>query len=207
MKSTALIANGHIGDPLQLLPLLKNYSRIVAVDGGLRYCKELGLTPHLILGDFDSASAALLEEYPTVLKLSFPKDKDQTDLELAIEHEFVEGASSLSLFGAWGERIDHSVTNLLLLSRYPGSIRLETEKEILFAIQGSVEISVFPGQTLSLLPVNGPARGITTKGLKWELNSGMLDYRFIGISNICLKDKVRISIREGILICCLQKQM
>ena len=200
MNSTALVANGHIDDLAKIRSLIKKYPRIVAVDGGLCHCKAMGISPHLIVGDFDSAPKELLDEY-AVPKISLKVDKDKTDLEVAIEHEINLGAKHLTVFGGWGGRIDHSLTNALLLTRFPEQIRMETELEIVFAIAGTTRIACQKGQTLSLLPLCGPVSGITTKGLKWELNRGTLDPDFIGISNICLQPEILISIEEGVLLC------
>ena len=204
MNKSALIANGHIDDIATIKPLLKTYSRIIAVDGGLRYCKAMGIHPTLIVGDFDSAPKELLDEY-AVPKIALKAEKDETDLEVAIQHEINLGANHLTIFGGWGGRIDHSLTNALLLTRFPGQVQIETEQEIVFAINGTTQISCKPGQTLSLLPVCGPVLGITTKGLKWELTNGSLGPNFIGISNVCLQNEVHISIEEGILLCSLLK--
>ncbi|HEX2582926.1 MAG TPA: thiamine diphosphokinase [Chlamydiales bacterium] len=205
MNSSALIANGQIDDLSSIKLLLREYSRLIAVDGGLRYCKAMSIRPTLIMGDFDSAPPELLDEY-TVPKIRLKAEKDATDLEVAIEHEINRGAERLTVFGGWGGRIDHSLTNALLLTRFPGQVQLQTEQEVLFAIEGETMICCEIGQTLSLLPICGPAMGITTKGLKWELNNRTLGPQFIGISNICLQREVHLSIQEGILLCALNQR-
>ena len=200
---TALIANGQIENLSRLLPSILEHDRIVAVDGGLRYCKAANLSPLYVVGDFDSCPKELLHEFSALPSLSLPHDKDQTDLEVAIEEEWKKGSQQITLFGAWGNRIDHSLTNALLLGRYPNKLRLQTETELLFAIQGTTKIPCKTGQTLSLIPLYGPARGIDTSGLKWELKKGSLDYGFIGISNLSLKPEITIEIGEGRLLLCL----
>lgn len=205
MQTIAIIADGQI-DSLEILkPLILRHQRIVAVDGGLAYCKKLALQPDLIVGDFDSCPPDLLEQYEDVPRITLIQDKDETDLEVAINEELKRGARSLTLFGAWGRRIDHSLGNLLLLTRHPGKMTIETEKEILFAIDKTAALSTYPGQTLSLIPINGPVTGLSTKGLKWELASHRMDQNFFGISNLCLESRVEISVQAGILICCLNK--
>ena len=205
-KHSALLANGHIEDLSKLAPLLQTYARIVAVDRGLIYCKKLGLTPNLIVGDFDSVPKKLLAEYETTEKITLPSKKDETDLEIALEHELLSNPT-VALFAAFGKRIDHSLTNLLILTRYPGRVYIETEEETVFAIQGELQISARKGQTLSLLPINGPVRGITTQGLEWELKDRTLDASFVGISNVCLQANIHIAIREGVLLCAMLRTL
>jgi thiamine pyrophosphokinase len=54
-----------------------------------------------------------------------------------------------------------------------------------------------------LIPINGPVSGIDTHGLKWELQDKRLDMNFIGVSNICVKEKIEISVKQGSLLCCI----
>ena len=199
---TAIIANGQIDDLEKLLSSIRNHQRIVAVDGGLVYCKRANLTPNFLVGDFDSCPSGLLESYAKVPKKILPQDKDMTDLEAAIEEEWKRGAETITLFGAWGKRIDHALTNALILGRYPLKLLLETETEIAFAIQGKVALKSYVGQTVSLIPLYGPARGIDTLGFKWELKNRTLDQNFVGISNIALKADPVVDIQTGLILCC-----
>ncbi|MBX7067213.1 MAG: thiamine diphosphokinase [Parachlamydiales bacterium] len=195
--STALVANGQIDSPEIIRPLILRHSNIIAVDGGLIHCEKMGILPHLIVGDFDSCPKDLLDKYKSIPTILLEKDKDETDLEAAIR---AVGTKDVTLYGAWGHRIDHSLTNALLLTRHSG-MKMETETEIVFAIETEVEMKCKIGQTLSLIPLNGPASGIITSGLKWELKNGKLDQFFIGISNICIKNVIKISLKKGMLLC------
>lgn len=201
----ALIANGELTLPEILCPLILQHDRIVAVDGGLRYCHQMGLRPHKIVGDFDSCPPEILIHYADIARTTLPTHKDETDLEVAIQEEIENGARKISLFGSWGLRLDHSLSNLFLLSRFPGCIFLETEIETVFAIHHSTTLRTHVGQTLSLLPLNGPVTGIYTQGLKWELCNGKMDQYFFGVSNVCLQNQVEIRISEGTLLCSLIK--
>lgn len=201
MSSTAIVANGQIDSLEALRPLIQRHSRIIAVDGGLIHCNTMGIQPDLIIGDFDSSPLELLKQYGDIPKVILSKDKDETDLEAAIREV---GPHHTTLYGAWGHRIDHSLTNALLLVRYP-AMNMETETEIVFAVDKKRTLDCFVGQTLSLIPLNGAVSGIVTRGLKWELKEGTLDVNFIGISNICLKEKIEISVKKGSLLCCLLK--
>ena len=200
-QTVAIIANGKIESPDLIRPLILRHSRFIAVDGGLVHCKKMNIRPHVIVGDFDSCPPEILEEYSDVSKISLKNNQDETDLEVAIQEI---GPKQVTLYGAWGNRIDHSLTHILLLTRYPG-MKIETENEILFAVEGKISLDCFEGQTLSLIPVNGAVSGVSTKGLKWELDEKTLDQNLISISNIALNKRVEISLKSGSLICCLNK--
>lgn len=201
--AVALVANGKIPHPTNLASKIQTYPYLIAVDGGLNSCYALGLTPHLIIGDLDSAKAEVISSFEKIPRKTFPKDKDKTDLELAIEHALEMGAKRMTVFGALGGRSDHLIFNVHLLSRYPGKLFFENDDELLFVINKKVDLNCRVGQTLSLLPLNGPATGISTHGLKWELTNGTLDKNFMGISNVALQSKVTIEVASGDLLCAL----
>ncbi len=76
---------------------------------------------------------------------------------------------------------------------------------LIFAIAGSAELPCQVGQTLSLIQIGDPAEGVTTEGLKWELHSATFSKYFFSLSNICLKNRVKIRVEQGDLLCCMQK--
>lgn len=199
----ALICTAPIANLSFFKEKIQAYPFLIAVDGGANHCYEMDVTPGLILGDFDSIKSHVLEAFRNVPKQHYPSEKDKTDLELAIEYVYHPQTEKITVFGALGGRTDHTLGNLILLSRYPGKVFLEGENESLFAIPQHIELSLPVGKTLSLIPLNGPAKGIDTEGLKWPLKNGTLDKQFIGISNETMTPKVTISVREGDLLCCL----
>lgn len=204
-KTIALIANGLLDHDEALLSQLRSFPHLIAVDGGLNHCLKYGLKPELVIGDFDSATPAALAHFHDVPKVEFARDKDNTDLEIALDHIDKYKAEKIIVFGGLGGRVDHTLSNINLLSLYPGKLFLESAQETLFVINRSATLACHAGQTLSLIPLNGPVRGITTRGLKWELNKGALDKHFLGISNVALGATAYIEATHGDLLCCLLK--
>jgi len=203
-RKVAVIANGHFS--YSLLSAIKEFETLVAVDGGLVHCDRLSLTPSLIIGDFDSAPIELLKKYKTSAQLE-ALNQNKTDLEKTLEFLMSFPLEKITVFGALGHRIDHTLTNICLLTRYPGKVIFETESESLMALEKKSHISCKKEQTLSLIPFNGPAEGITTSGLKWNLTKGRLDKNFIGISNLCLEETLEIQFDSGDLVLCLNKNI
>ena len=72
--------------------LLQLGDRIVCADAGARHARRLGLMPDLVVGDLDSIEADdrdwLVQNGVQVI--TYPHDKDQTDLELALQHALPE---------------------------------------------------------------------------------------------------------------------
>lgn len=203
MKTVAIIGNGSITNYSYILPLIKKHSFIIAADGGLNHCVQMQITPSLLIGDFDSVLETTLLQYPDLPSKRFPTDKDKTDLELAIDYAFENKAEKVFLFGALGNRIDHTLMNINLLYKNPGKIYIESEFETIVALKGNETIFCEKGQTLSIIPLNEVTKNVTTLGLKWDLNNFNFNERSYSISNKCLNTSFNITIGEGTLICCL----
>jgi thiamine pyrophosphokinase len=195
----ALICGAPIENPEKIKQRIAEFPCLIAVNGGMNHCKKLGIRPNLIVGDLDSADSNLLGDIPV---RRYPKDKDQTDLEIALGL-ISENVQEMTIFGALQGRTDHILGNLILLSRYPGKAFLESENERLFVIDEKASFATYPGQIISLIPLNGPVKGIHAKQLKWPLVNRTLDKQFIGISNEALETEVVISVGEGDLLCCI----
>lgn len=202
-ETAAIVANGQIRDLQKVRGLLEGSLLVIAADGGLVNCDRMGIVPDLIVGDFDSAPKELLEKYSSVEQLRYPTDKDKTDLELAIELALERGFKKLRLFGALENRTDHTLVNLHLLLRYPDQLMICTERERIFPLKNKAVVTTRPGQAISLLPLGKPAQGVTTCGLKWEIENRTVDHRYLSISNLCLGNEVTVNIEEGMLICFL----
>jgi thiamine pyrophosphokinase len=201
----ALVANGVIHDYDFISSLIRNYDRCLAVDGGLFHCREMNIMPDLIIGDLDSLTPEILNLYPKIPIEKFPSHKDKSDMELAIDAANLVNVTKIGLFGALENRTDHSLANLCLMCRLPKKIVIETEKETLFTLEGKKQVPCKPGQIVSLMPIGSSAKGVTTKGLKWELKDAVLNQDFFSLSNVCLDSHFEISIEQGNLVCCLMR--
>ena len=182
---------------------------VIAADGGARRLLDLGITPHYLVGDLDSLSQE------TVVRLTsagcqlqrHPADKDATDTELAIELALDLGVTNIDLAGATGgARLDHSLANVLLLAAdWPASVRLRvveaTATALVVRAGQSVDVPGAVGDIVALLPLAGPARGITTRGLQYALAGGDLAFgRARGVSNVMTAPVASISLAGGLLL-------
>lgn len=202
-SSTAIVANGTVLENSINAAYLNTFSSLIAVDGGINHCWRMHLKPKLLVGDLDSASAEALAHYSDISIKKFPQDKDESDLEIALRLEKEVTNHPIVVFGAFGTRGDHTLYNLHLLEKNPQRVFLETETETWFAIDGPITLFCKPQQTLSLMVLNNTPENVTTRGLKWELQNARFDKGFMSLSNICLKDKIDISLTKGTLLGCL----
>ena len=204
-----IFANGTLNDPRQSLAAIQAGDIVIAADGGARHCRALELTPAVVLGDFDSLSTEELAqlEREGVQVVRYPSRKDFTDLELALQHAVCLGADEILVFGALGARWDQTLANLLLPAA-PGleqvCIRLlDGPQEIALLRAGEAHtLSGQAGDTVSLIPLGGDARGITTAGLEYSLVDGTLYFGATrGISNVLLGEQATVRLQDGLLLC------
>lgn len=187
--------------------MLRQDDTLIAADGGANHLKRLGLTPAILIGDLDSANPEDISalEAAGVSVLRYPVDKDETDLELAMEFAIRQGYRQICIVGALGGRFDQTLGNLFLLSAQALSgldVRLEDGREEVFLVRSYHEIVGKPGDTVSLLPLGTPVTGIVTTHLRYPLNHETLyPDRTRGISNVMLAESAAVAIENGLLIC------
>ena len=202
----AIVVNGEINDYDFAKKVLEQCVYIVACDGGLKHCHNMGITPNYIVGDFDSVTEDMLNEYKEIPKAQFPEDKDFTDMELALEHicDEVEGVNQLVILGALGKRLDHQMANIFLLHmtiRAGLYAELIDESAKVLMIDKSCELHKQDGDLVSLLPISPIVLDVVTKGLKYPLtNEDMLAGFARGMSNQIIDEIASVSFKEGKLL-------
>ena len=118
-STVALVANGVIDDYEKTAALVRAYKFIIAVDGGLNHLAKMHIKPDVIIGDFDSATNESLQLYSDVPIHRYPSDKDETDMELALQFALSQNPEKIYIYGALGKRPDHELANFHLLRRIP----------------------------------------------------------------------------------------
>lgn len=202
-----IIANGEIGDAGRVKAMLPAVDYVICADGGLRHARNLGIVPDLLIGDFDSLPDEELGEYRRagVPIKRYPVDKDRTDMQIAVDTATEMGASRVFLLGAFGSRWDHSYANLLMLYRLARrGIKaeiLDAHNVVMVATSGKVEIEGEAGQTVSLLPLGGDVRILSTDGLKYPIRDGVLTLDFpYGVSNVLVRPRAEVHVDSGWLM-------
>lgn len=197
-----LSGSGQIGDLQRVKSrLLENYDRIIAIDGGARHLEALGFEPDMILGDFDSIDTGTLTLYREVRQVTFPSEKDQTDAELALDLVSKWDPEVVHAIGLVGSRWDHSMANLLLLSRYddlPLILINDRNRARLCAKLDFVQRG--KGSFLSLVPLT-EIEGLTLKGVRYPLTERHVPFpSTLTVSNEIVGDHAEIQFRKGKLV-------
>lgn len=204
-----LLTGGRVSIPFatEYIKDLK-YDKVIAVDSGLMYAKELNLSPDYIVGDFDSVDQKVYKEYTSSSAkiLQFNPEKDATDTELALDLCLELMAEEVYILGASGSRIDHTLANIHLLYRMLKKnvktyIIDEWNKVYLMDNQLKLSKDKLHGPYVSLLPFMEVVTGLTLRGFKYPLtNYTMKPYYSLGVSNEMIDDTADIILQTGILI-------
>lgn len=204
MKALVL-ANGELYEPATLRKRLsaETFDLVLAADAGARHARTLNMDLDGIIGDMDSISGMEQHQTSNIELVSYPADKDETDLELAILLARERGAERIVVVGAMGGRMDMTVSNILLIT-HPALCYCRVEvwhgKQTGWLIRPpGDDIAGRPGDTVSLIPLDDVA-GITTKGLRHPLKNARLSLGpGRGISNILEENCARVELVEGLL--------
>lgn len=210
-KSALIIAGGVISDSFAAELISKyTFQLVICADKGLEAARRIGLKVDYAVGDFDSVSASVLEQYmdktSNTIVRKFQPEKDYTDSQIALEIALKEDIDKIIILGATGSRFDHCLANVHLLK-----MALEAGKEAYILDENNCillinkdivleKASAF-GDYISLIPLTEQVSNITLKGFRY----GLKDYTMsignsIGISNEIKEDKAYISFETGILV-------
>lgn len=204
-----LFANGQLNRGVMVDRLLGSLDspRVICADGGALHARALGISPHTITGDLDSLSAEQVAAFNAAGAdiIQHPREKDETDLELALRHCLQVGAKSVHILGALGGRFDQTIANILLLTHPDFSdlpIKLIDGDQVVRLLRpGMNPIVGARGDTVSLIPLGGAAEGITTRQLQYPLWDETLRLGPArGISNVMLADTANVKLTGGLLL-------
>ena len=180
------------------LPIEKD-DYILAADGGYSHLRKLGLEPHGILGDFDS-----LGYVPSNAQV-FPVEKDDTDSMLAVRKGLQLGYKEFILYGALdGPRLDHTIANLqtlLFLESQGAKGTLVGLKYWITTVKdGILRLPNAKNGIVSVFCLGEKAKGVTIRGLQYELENGSLDSSFpLGVSNHFIGKEATVAVENGVL--------
>ncbi len=202
----AIVGSGRVAPARALRAFLRKADLVICADGGLRAARAAGVTPHVVIGDLDSADTPLLAwaRRRGARFITYPREKDKTDTELAVEHALQAGAEDIEMHGVFGGRVDHALANIGLLIHVAGQGRrariLAGRAELFLAdTQSSIPGSV--RDLVSLIPLSDTVAGVTTRGLKYPLDDSVLRITStLGVSNEIVAPPALVKVRRGWLL-------
>jgi len=206
MQRVVILTGGEFVDYPQCQAVKQAADYLICADKGVEYAQQLGWQPDLIIGDFDSVPAAVLNVYKEkgYPIRTYPPQKDYTDTHLAVDAALALGATEIIILGGTGSRFDHTFANFCLLLRIArqgvvGKI-IDPRHEISVVIDTLI-LQGKCGDIVSLLPLTAKVAGVSLQGFQYPLDNATLELdNPIGISNVMLTDRAVIKITDGALL-------
>ena len=204
----AVIAvNGKVDDYAELAELLRPDDYLIGADGGTLHLLAVDRQPNVVVGDLDSLSHDTVDSLVAdgiPVERHMP-EKDQTDLELALERALDDGASEIVLVGALGGRLDQTLANLLIVAQrdWPVPVRVVEGEQVAEVLRGPGSLALHgpAGSTVSAIPLSAAVTGITYTGLEYPLHDATLRFGSTrGVSNVLAASPASIRIDSGILL-------
>jgi thiamine pyrophosphokinase len=198
--TTVVVLSG--GPDRPVVDALPPGAKVVAADGGAELAEHLGLEVDLVVGDLDSISPATLAGIVQVERHA--ADKDSTDLELALAAALRLEPERILVVGSAGGRLDHLFGSLLTLAAedYAGvGIDAQIGAAAVHVVRRERIVRGEPGDLISLFAVHGPAIGVVTHGLAYQLRAETLEPGSSrGVSNVFAVPEARIGVERGVVL-------
>jgi len=192
------------GDGVRFTP--QTHDLVIAADGGFTHLESAGIIPHIVIGDFDSLGFMPAQ----TAVVPYAKEKDDTDMMLAIRYGLDKGFQTFEIYGGLGGRIDHTIANIqaiTFLARHGARGKLidrNTWATVICA--DSIAFDATESGIISVFALDGEVHGVTECGLQYPLTNATLTNSFpIGVSNAFVGVRSVVSVREGALLIILQK--
>ena len=197
-KVFCIVGAGDMGDTKLCFP---EGAFVIAADAGLNALASAGITPDLIVGDFDS-----LGEAPSVGEIVAHKpEKDDTDMLLAVREALEREAEHIIIFGGMGGRPDHEYANLQTLAyiaNHGARGYLVGRGSICTIIKDdSLNFDENHKGIISVFCVGDKAEGVDLCGLKYPLKNHTMTYDYpLGVSNEFAGVPAAVSVGNGMLL-------
>ena len=200
-KQALIIANGDPPQKKRLALLIKRAGAVICADGGANTALKMGITPDAIVGDLDSIRAEALVKFRRVAIYEDGND-ETTDLEKAITWAIRSKFDHITVVGASGKRLDHTLGNLGVLPKfYPDAVvtLVDDSGEICY-VGREYSFEAKKGDVVSLVPLNR-CEDVFTTGLKYALEGEALELGVReGTSNVVVTSPVSIKVKKGHLL-------
>ena len=155
---------------------------VIAADAGYLTAQKMGITPDILLGDFDTLGE---ENIPDGIEcLRVPAEKNDTDTQLAVQVAIERGAGEIVIIGGMSGRIDHTLSTLAILedlwerknNRIYATLT-DGKNRVRFIRSSGAILPRSQYRFFSLIAADETVKGITLEGCKYPLKNGRISRR------------------------------
>ncbi len=161
-------------DPAGITEVPEKDDLTIAADSGWHNAKALGVTPKILVGDFDSVGT--LPEAEEVFAL--PPEKDRTDTQMAVDLALSRGARDLVIIGGLSGRLDHTLSNIGILSYLHQNkchgILTDGKNRVRYIKNGGAILPRSNFDYFGIIALSGKVKGVTLDGCKYPLKKATL---------------------------------
>jgi thiamine pyrophosphokinase len=188
--------------------LLAEAPVVIGADAGAEWAASLGRIPDVAVGDFDSAQPGAVQRLRDlgVDVVTFPGEKDFSDLDLALQEALSRGATRVTFTAASSLRLDHTLAALgALVAAAPLAGALDEPSLAAWALDGvmrpRLSLDGPAGAVVSVIAVGAPAEGVTLAGFRYPLAGARLQpLSSHGLSNELSCTVASVSVVTGRLL-------
>ena len=183
-----------------------NDAYIICADAGIELTNKEGITPDIIIGDFDSATE--IPKGDNVIRL--PKEKDDTDTLFCVKAAIEAGFKEIVICGGIGGRLDHTIANIQTLkyatNRGVKICLTDGNNTVYYLAHATMTLPPKDGYKFSVFAYSPVCTGVSIKNALYELNDAPLYSDFpIGASNEFKSGPAEISVEDGELLIIISK--
>ena len=188
--------------------LAADHELVVAADAAAERLLALGTAPDIACGDFDSAEPGAAErlEDAGVAVRTYAAEKDETDLDLALDAARAAGATSVTFTGAFRGRLDHTLAALGTMAAAADLAATAIEPDLhIWVVDGAacpvLELALAPGTLVSVVAFGTPPTGVTLSGMRYPLAGATLSpLSGLGVSNVAEGSTQIVTLSTGTLL-------
>ncbi len=209
-----ILANGAAPEAVHAARAALRADLIIATDGAANTAISLGITPHIVCGDFDSLNVEETQKRLPITEFLSTPDQNYGDMEKALEIAEKLGVKSVTILGAAGGRIDHTLANFALLLSWHKRLDITIEEGAgqVRALSGKLDepfiyrFAAHPGDTLSLIAASPST--VSISGVRWPLEQFHLLPGTRAVSNEVTSEEVQATVLDGeLFLCMLNKEI
>jgi thiamine pyrophosphokinase len=151
----------------------------IAVDGGFSFFKKSATLPDILIGDFDSIDKIPLNLKEKVEVFVFPKEKDKSDSQLAIEYCIRNNAKTIDIVMPDIGEPDHYIGNIMLMTsnivkrwvKNGGEIIIKSRNyDYYFISYQRISLKNAKGNIVSVIPLSANA-SLSCSGTKYDIKN------------------------------------
>ena len=155
---------------------------VIAADAGYLTAQKMGITPDVLLGDFDTLGVENIPEGIECLRV--PAEKNDTDTQLAVSTAIERGAKEITIIGGVSGRLDHTLSTLSILEDLWErkndriyAILTDGKNRVRFLRNSGTILPRSQYRYFSLIAADPLVKGVTLEGCKYPLKNGRISRR------------------------------